>query len=591
MKKRFFVLVMAAVLFSIQGYASPDTVYVHSDIPPNEGGLNTAVQTAIDAGTLSNSIFKLDPYGYYILSGTVTVPPDQKLSIVADDPGTTQLSAPPQIILSAEITSWRGVFDVFGDIFLKNVWVLYATTSGAQVSISIEIDDDTLRHKNRGEFEGVIFDYAPIGGAVELRCKHFVGKFTNCYWRNNIDPHYRYYGRSVSYPYQSTAWHTDSITFENCTMANMGYCYMGYNPGEDTPEGVDYAWFNHCTFANAMMHSLEPSFWNRVSVTNCLYSNMWMFGDIRSLREGRTDYPSGGIINIDSIAIAKPSAFPDGAPVETQRHILLANNAYFSDQWIRDYQAGGNIYSDTAGVFYRPYEMPMMTAKTAVWFDSVDPGTGLKVWPYVNKDAIIEGIDPEFIIPPTNQDAIKNFLLGRWATGANIDWAYNIQEDLQGIWPISEDLSYSNSTLQKAGTDGFPVGDLYHWFPAEYSSWKAQSATENTKIQSWLNTGVSPFTVGIKTLQGVPKTYDLAQNYPNPFNPVTTINYSIPMTGHVSLKVYNTLGEEVASLFDGIQQPGNYSATFDGTNLASGVYFYKLQVGTTSLVKKLVLMK
>ncbi len=89
----------------------------------------------------------------------------------------------------------------------------------------------------------------------------------------------------------------------------------------------------------------------------------------------------------------------------------------------------------------------------------------------------------------------------------------------------------------------------------------------------------------------IPGKFDLAQNYPNPFNPTTTIDYSVPQTGTVSLKVYNLLGQEIATLFSGVQQAGNHAAVFDGSRLASGVYFYKLQAGSNAMTKKLVLLK
>jgi hypothetical protein len=88
-----------------------------------------------------------------------------------------------------------------------------------------------------------------------------------------------------------------------------------------------------------------------------------------------------------------------------------------------------------------------------------------------------------------------------------------------------------------------------------------------------------------------PKTYALGQNYPNPFNPTTRISYSVPQSGYISLKVYNVLGKEVAVLFEGMRKAGSYVATFNGTGLASGVYFYRLQTNNYTDVKKLVLMK
>ncbi|MFI5251413.1 MAG: glycosyl hydrolase family 8 [Bacteroidota bacterium] len=89
----------------------------------------------------------------------------------------------------------------------------------------------------------------------------------------------------------------------------------------------------------------------------------------------------------------------------------------------------------------------------------------------------------------------------------------------------------------------------------------------------------------------IPAEFALAQNYPNPFNPVTTIRYAIPVTGFVSLKFFDILGREVQTLVNETLQPGDYSAQFDGTNLPSGVYFYRIQIGNFTDVKKILLMK
>lgn len=88
-----------------------------------------------------------------------------------------------------------------------------------------------------------------------------------------------------------------------------------------------------------------------------------------------------------------------------------------------------------------------------------------------------------------------------------------------------------------------------------------------------------------------PDSYKLAQNYPNPFNPITTIRYSIPESGNVSLKVYDILGNEVASLVNEEKARGVYSVTFDASNLSSGVYFYKIQAGNYFETKKMLLIK
>ncbi len=93
------------------------------------------------------------------------------------------------------------------------------------------------------------------------------------------------------------------------------------------------------------------------------------------------------------------------------------------------------------------------------------------------------------------------------------------------------------------------------------------------------------------TASSTPNEFGLEQNYPNPFNPTTMINYQIPVTNHVSLKVFDMLGKEVATLVNETKETGSYSAKFDGAKLSSGIYFYKLQSGNSIAVKKLTIMK
>ncbi|MBK8945576.1 MAG: T9SS type A sorting domain-containing protein [Ignavibacteriae bacterium] len=93
-----------------------------------------------------------------------------------------------------------------------------------------------------------------------------------------------------------------------------------------------------------------------------------------------------------------------------------------------------------------------------------------------------------------------------------------------------------------------------------------------------------------------PQKYELLQNYPNPFNPVTKITYSIPdnilfQNQKVTLKIYNVLGQLVKVLVDEIKQPGIYEIEFDGSKFISGVYFYKLETGDFTQMKKMILTK
>lgn len=89
----------------------------------------------------------------------------------------------------------------------------------------------------------------------------------------------------------------------------------------------------------------------------------------------------------------------------------------------------------------------------------------------------------------------------------------------------------------------------------------------------------------------VVKAFNLEQNYPNPFNPSTVVGFQLSVAGQATLKVYDLLGREVAVLVNGVLPAGSHSATFDATNLTSGVYIYKLEAGGRSMTKRMTLIK
>jgi len=89
----------------------------------------------------------------------------------------------------------------------------------------------------------------------------------------------------------------------------------------------------------------------------------------------------------------------------------------------------------------------------------------------------------------------------------------------------------------------------------------------------------------------IPETFELSQNYPNPFNPKTVIGYQLPVTGNVTLKVYDVLGSEVATLVDEYREAGRYEITFDASGLASGLYIYQLKTNKFTSTKKMLMLK
>jgi hypothetical protein len=104
--------------------------------------------------------------------------------------------------------------------------------------------------------------------------------------------------------------------------------------------------------------------------------------------------------------------------------------------------------------------------------------------------------------------------------------------------------------------------------------------------------GQFPIVTSVEEISSLtPKTYNLSQNYPNPFNPSTTINFSLPNNEFVTLKVYNILGGEVATLVNRELTAGSYEFDFNASNLASGIYFYELKAGNFAEIRKMNLLK
>ncbi|MCB0742462.1 MAG: SMP-30/gluconolactonase/LRE family protein [Ignavibacteriae bacterium] len=103
---------------------------------------------------------------------------------------------------------------------------------------------------------------------------------------------------------------------------------------------------------------------------------------------------------------------------------------------------------------------------------------------------------------------------------------------------------------------------------------------------------IRPLLTGIKNQSStLPEKILLYQNYPNPFNPTTSINYSLPKKSYISLKVFNLLGKEVKTLYEGIREAGDYTSTFSGKRLSSGVYYYRLESENFNGTKKLLIIK
>lgn len=139
----------------------------------------------------------------------------------------------------------------------------------------------------------------------------------------------------------------------------------------------------------------------------------------------------------------------------------------------------------------------------------------------------------------------------------------------------------SGITIDKSG-NVLVFGNSYDGYPDSQPTGQSDYLT----IKYSSTTGVDDRNSNV-----LPQQFKLYPNYPNPFNPVTRIGYSINQASHVSLKIFNILGQEITMLVNELQYPGEKTVTFDATNLPGGMYFYRLTTGSRVEVRKMVLIK
>ena len=244
----------------------------------------------------------------------------------------------------------------------------------------------------------------------------------------------------------------------------------------------------------------------------------------------------------------------------------------------------------------------LKNASTTINFNSGSTGATVEVGTYSGP-------------PPGTQDISTPSVSG---VGKYMD----IQTSGSVNWPVNIKVYYTANDLAQAGVSENDLKGLYYW-DATNNMWNLYSnsgaddqgrgvsttSVDTTNITvngihyegyvaavayhlTPIKIGASPKTsTAIQENNQIVRKYSLSQNYPNPFNPTTTIRFSIAKQGFVSLKVYNLLGQLVATLVNRRMAAGRYVTNWDASHLASGVYIYRLHAGNFIVTKKLILMK
>ncbi len=292
--------------------------------------------------------------------------------------------------------------------------------------------------------------------------------------------------------------------------------------------------------------------------------------------------------------------------------------------WIATWGGGLNKYDGSSWEVYNTsnsgiadnYILSMcIDASGNIWLGTY--GNGLikyngEDWEVYN--TINSGIPSDYI-SALAPDKNNNLWIGTWFDGlAEYDnFSFKIFNSSNTSLPVDniscisvDDSNNIYAGTRDAGIARFNANDtltadwkLYSRYNSGLISNKINSIAEDKEGKTWIGSddGVAVFNpaaaVGIKdeTPSDKVESYTLSQNYPNPFNPSTTINYSIPRSGYVTLIVYDILGEEIAVLADEKKNQGSYSVVFNASNFPSGIYIYRLKVNEYQKSGKMIFLK
>ena len=504
---------------------------------------------------------------------TIIMGPEQNLK-------TGSPTMPPPIISGAIADpNCTGGMNVNKDLLIKNIDLEIGNANGGSGgwawfnfggdSLKLQVDNCIMEHTW----------WCWVGGPRAMQTI----KFTNDYFVN-LDGHScRRNGGVVDFN-SGSAFQQDTLLVENCTHVNTQGTLYKFRTGYT----VNRAIFNHNDFVDCAGYVIM-NYGNQtnLSITNNIYVNTQLQAYCRDPLGIEDTGPNADTLAMGLVNLLVDSTFT--ANVATHG-VYVDKNVTYWDSSLSDIVSTLNTNHINGSTEWVSQMITMNTRTEALFADKttyplLTNGKWISKKPtFANTDVLFGsqlGILKAYAIACV--DTGYKSPLTSWRQASNPENANFVHAD----WPIPIDLSYTDADLLTAGLGGFPVGDL-GWFPTQYAAWKAQESLELAYIDSVLT---GKLTVGVQTAPQSPQKFQLQNNYPNPFNPSTVINYTIAKAGNVTLKVYNLLGQEVATLVNGFQTANTYNVDFNASGLSSGVYIYELRSGSNVIAKKMVLMK
>jgi hypothetical protein len=639
-----FVIAFIASISSAQTLsANGDTMYIAGGTLANlenAGNLETCINgdtTAAGARNNPNRVYALNEGQYYLQQNALDIiNPTGVLTIVGvpSASGHTKPVILMQGIGGPIVINANSCNRVYGSLKFQNIHYtaqqldgtiqneLFVCGTQNQLPQSLTIDNCLF------EFAGIeLFDCTNESGAIGGWPNGAKFRITNSYFRNLFIASQWWWSRVFQCKHP-----IDTLWVENVTTTGGDLTFLQQN------ELTDFAYFNHNTIVNNHKYWLLSPYYKTLVITNNIFLNQNWVGEDSTVTNSGSDPNTyfRSTILIDSIScdehvVVQPKyyASPDSTSYVSaldinKLKVFVSNNINYWNPLLLDYFTNvGDMTGDgTTGYveswldwgsgFLLPQRinnMPCewMNSHTQALFAAYAPPMGgfvadapLTVSPgsptIDNIDAATRDImmqwnqnkysDPNWTTAP---DAYASkMVFGDYdpATVPGIAGpGFPGGENGMGITKFTDLTENWNSTVISA-IDALPLGAL-HWSDARIAAFN--SAAEYAIINAAYQT-ISCCGRAVDGSVG-PIKFELAQNYPNPYNPTTTINFTLGQTSNVKLTVFNVLGQKVATLVDSRMNAGQQSVVFDASRLSSGEYFYRLDAGSFSSVKKMMLLK
>ncbi len=519
-------------------------------------------QTALDPGQFVNGqitgpgVYTVEPGQFYAFDGRIDL--TFEITIEGPDEGWIMETASPAVLVNTPAADGaaRQFFELEegGALTLKNVIISGINSNG-------EVGGTFVNNTGGSKLivdNCVITDWQDF--ALRNQVKGDSVSVTNTVYINGTRLRYSQWG---GFPIRLDVA-PDNMVFENNTVINSGRLLANSGPFHNS--NIQQM---HNTYVNHAVAGEEQRA-NEFLITNNIYYNYHFIGYLTANHSSPDNTYGSYFTTWNYFADSKEKLDSIG--------LYMGSNLFYTEPLISD-------WFETVGA------------------DSVAPGL---LWEHPDVDSFITTddnytiganyaeIEPEFTTPPGNTQEIVNFI-NELRTNPSAEWVdYRIESPVTFAddgtpslsWPPAFDMSYSNSFLQTAGTDGLPLGDL-NWFPDQKAEYLANRESFIEALRdSMVNAQVfyDPETMDQTPLitEATTSSRDVITgqlyltNYPNPFTQTTKIEFGLDKSSKVTLRIMNLLGQQVFELSDMQLPSGNHAYDFHANNLNSGIYLIRL---------------